>query len=109
MTKTNIVLLAAAGLVLGSAAAVAAPKPAPTPHAQHPSAPAAKLSLQEAQAIALKARPGHVKDHELEQEAGGSGARYSFDIQSGATLFEVGVDANTGQVLENAAEGPDRD
>lgn len=109
MIRTHIVLLAAASLAMGSAAAVAAPKPTPTPHAEHASTPAAKLPLQEAQAIALKARPGQVKEHELEQEAGGTGARYSFDIQSGATVFEVGVDANTGQVLENAAEGPDRD
>ncbi|WP_204348687.1 PepSY domain-containing protein, partial [Serratia marcescens] len=65
--------------------------------------------LAQAQAIALKARPGKVTDHELEAEKGGSGLRYSFDIKTGAGTFEVGVDAVTGRVLENVAEGPHPD
>jgi hypothetical protein len=34
----------------------------------------------------------------------------SFDIKNGKTVYEVGVDAQSGKVLENAAEGahPDR-
>ena len=59
--------------------------------------------------IALRARAGEVKDHELEAERGGSGLRYSFDILSGGKTFEVGVDAETGAVLENAEEGPNPD
>jgi uncharacterized membrane protein YkoI len=66
----------------------------------------AKLTLVQAQDIALRARAGEVKDHELEAERGGSGLRYSFDILSGGKTFEVGVDAETGAVLENAEEGP---
>ena len=65
----------------------------------------AKVTLDEARAIALKARPGTVTDQELEKEKGGSGLRYSFDIKDGKTTYEVGVDAQTGKVLENAAEG----
>jgi uncharacterized membrane protein YkoI len=65
----------------------------------------AKISIEQAQAVALKARPGLVKDRELEKEAGGGGLRYSFDIESHGGLYEVGVDAKTGQVLENAREG----
>jgi uncharacterized membrane protein YkoI len=65
----------------------------------------AKVTLDEARAIALKARPGTVTDSELEKEKGGSGLRYSFDIKDGKTTYEVGVDAQTGKVLENAAEG----
>jgi uncharacterized membrane protein YkoI len=42
---------------------------------------------------------------ELERENGGSGLRYSFDIQNGSKTQEVGVDAQTGEVLENAPEG----
>ena len=42
---------------------------------------------------------------ELEKEGGGSGLRYSFD-QAGTKTYEVGVDAQTGAVLENKAEGP---
>jgi hypothetical protein len=47
----------------------------------------------------------------LEKEKGGSGLRYSFDIKRGAVVHEVGVDAQTGAVLENAKEGshPDKD
>ena len=65
----------------------------------------AKLSIQEARAIALKAHPGKITDEELEKEPGGSGLRYSFDIRRGKVTQEVGVDAKTGKVLENAPEG----
>lgn len=68
-----------------------------------------KLTLARAQAIALKARPGKVTDHELEAEKGGSGLRYSFDIKAGGKAYEVGVDAVTGKVLENIVEGPNPD
>lgn len=69
----------------------------------------AHVSIAQAQAIALKAHPGRVKDRELEKEAGGSGLRYSFDIVSHGKTFEVGVDAQSGAVLENKAEGPHPD
>jgi uncharacterized membrane protein YkoI len=69
----------------------------------------AKISMAEAIAIAQKARPGIVTDKELEQEGGGSGLRYSFDIKSGARTYEVGVDAKTGKVLENGPEGRNPD
>ncbi len=69
----------------------------------------AKVSLADARAIALKAHPGKITDEEFEKESGGSGLRYSFDIKNGATTYEVGVDAKTGMVLENAAEGKNLD
>jgi len=69
----------------------------------------AKVSMAEAIVIAQKARPGTVTDKELERENGGSGLRYSFDIKSGARTYEVGVDAMTGKVLENGAEGRNPD
>ncbi len=69
----------------------------------------AKLTIEQARAIALKAHPGKITDEELERENGGSGYRYSFDIRDGSKTFEVGVDAQTGKVLENAAEGPNPD
>ena len=65
----------------------------------------AKVSIDEARAIALKAQPGTISDEELEQEKGGSGLRYSFDIKSSGVMYEVGVDAQTGKVLENKKEG----
>jgi uncharacterized membrane protein YkoI len=69
----------------------------------------AKISIDQARAVALKAHPGKVSDEELEKEAGGSGLRYSFDIKTQNGTQEVGVDARTGAVLENKAEGPHPD
>ena len=71
--------------------------------------PEAKVGIEQARAIALKAQPGKITDEELEQEKGGSGLRYSFDIKHGKVTQEVGIDAKTGEVLENAPEGPNAD
>lgn len=68
-----------------------------------------RVTLAQARATALKARAGTVTDQELEREKGGSGLRYSFDIKSGGKTYEVGVDAKTGAVLENAVEGKNPD
>jgi len=65
----------------------------------------AKVSISEARAIALKAHPGQITDEELEREKGGSGLRYTFDIKTGSDTQEVGVDAETGAILENSKEG----
>ena len=72
-------------------------------------AKSAKIDIQAARAIALKARPGTISDEELEKEKGGSGLRYSFDIKVGSQTYEVGVDAITGQLLENRKEGKNPD
>jgi uncharacterized membrane protein YkoI len=65
----------------------------------------AKIDMSQARTIALKAWPGKIVKEELEQESGGSGLRYSFDIKSTKATHEVGVDAKTGKVLENSVEG----
>jgi uncharacterized membrane protein YkoI len=65
----------------------------------------AKVKMAQAQQIALKAHPGTITDEELEQEKGGSGLRYSFDIKDASGSWEVGVDAMSGRVLENSKEG----
>ncbi len=91
------------GLVLTVAAANA------FAYTGHEFAGEAKISLKQARAIALKAHPGKVTDEELEKEKGGSGLRYSFDILHGKVTQEVGVDARTGKLLENAPEGPNAD
>jgi uncharacterized membrane protein YkoI len=72
-------------------------------------APEAKVTIDQARTIALKATPGKITDQELEKEPGGSGLRYSFDIKQGSKTYEVGVDARTGAVLENKVEGPHPD
>lgn len=69
----------------------------------------AKITMDQATAIALKACPGKVTDRELEKERGGSGLRYSFDIKLGAVTREVGIDAKTGNLLENSLEGANPD
>ena len=71
----------------------------------------AKVSIAEARVIALNAHAGKITDEELEKEAGGSGMRYSFDIVEAGkkATQEVGVDAQTGVVLENKPEGKNPD
>lgn len=69
----------------------------------------AKVGIDQARTIALKAIAGRITDQELEKESGGSGLRYSFDIKRGAKTYELGVDAQTGAVPENKAEGPHPD
>lgn len=65
--------------------------------------PAAKLTMAQARTIALKLAPGKIKDAEYEKEGGGW--RYSFDIRQGKRIHEIGVDANTGKIVENKFEG----
>lgn len=68
-----------------------------------------KITINQASEIALKVRPGKIIAKELEKESGGSGLRYSFDIRSHGVTYEVGIDAQTGKVLENSKEGPNPD
>ncbi len=97
-------ILATCALVFAMAGA-AAQAATPGSYSGQKLAPMAKVGLEQAQKIALKAHPGEVTDRELEKEAGGSGLRWSFDIKSQGKTFEVGVDARTGKILENKAEG----
>jgi len=95
---------------LSLAAAVAGLVTLPALAATHGVVQKPKISMSEARHIALKAQPGgRIVQEELEKERGGSGLRYSFDIKQGAKTIEVGVDAMTGKVLENAAERPSKE
>lgn len=98
-----VALVAVAGI--GGTAAIAAP--GKLTGAQY--AAQAKVTLATARMTALRVRPGTITDQELEKEKGGSGLRYSFDITSHGKPYEVGVDARTGAVLENVAEGKNPD
>ena len=62
----------------------------------------AKITIDQARAIALKAHPGRITDEELEREDGGSGLRYTFSVEASPATQELGVDAATGQALENS-------
>ena len=99
--------LAFGGLAVAQPAAKTAAK-APT-YVGANLAPQARITMSQARDIALRAHPGQITDQELENEGGGTGLRYSFDIRSGGRTYEVGVDARTGLVLENKAEGPHPD
>ena len=91
----KIILAATIAFSLCSVAAVPAiARKAPTP----------KLSMANARAIALKRAPGRIKDAEYEYEKGGW--RYSFDIVQGKRIHEIGVDAMSGRIVEDAFETP---
>ncbi|OYV62505.1 MAG: peptidase M4, partial [Acidiphilium sp. 21-62-4] len=62
-------------------------------------------SIDQARAAALAVQPGQIVAEELEAEKGGSGLRYSFDIKASAQTHEVGIDAQSGKILENTVEG----
>ena len=95
-------------LVLMSSLVLIAPRPA-FAYTGQKLAGQATISLHQARRIALRAHPGKITDQELERESGGSGLRYSFDIRRGKVTREVGIDATTGRVLENAREAKNPD
>jgi hypothetical protein len=94
--NSGILFLACASLCLASGAFA---------YSGEKLAKGANVTMKAATEIALKARQGKITDRELEKEAGGSGLRYSFDIRADKVTYEVGVDAQTGAVLENGREG----
>jgi uncharacterized membrane protein YkoI len=66
-------------------------------------APAPKISKASAEAMALKLAPGKITDSEYEFEGGAW--RWSFDIQQKGHVQEIGIDGQTGKVIENKSEG----
>jgi uncharacterized membrane protein YkoI len=62
----------------------------------------AKISMEQAKAIALKKAPGNVKSSELEREHGK--LIYSFDIVARNGVTEVNVDAITGAIVTTQHE-----
>ena len=89
--KVSRISLFVGAAIAGSTAAAAA-----TP-------PKAKLTMAQARSIALRAAPGKVAAAEYEKEAGAW--RYSFDIRQGRRIHEIGVDANSGRIVEDKFEG----
>jgi peptidase YpeB-like protein len=66
------------------------------------SAETPKITEKQAKAIALKLHPGKIKSSELEKEHGIQ--LYSFDIETKEGIREVGIDANSGKVVEDSIE-----
>jgi hypothetical protein len=91
-------------ILIASAVGVSAAAKPPAHYNGWRLAQSARFSMADAEQIALENRPGIIVSRELEKETGGSGLRYSFDIKSASQVFEVGVDARTGKVLENDLE-----
>lgn len=89
MFKKILIAAATASLMTGFAAAAPAPKP--------------KLTMAQARAIALKLAPGKIISSEYELEGGAW--RYSFDIQQKGHVQEIGIEGQTGKVVENKSEG----
>ena len=105
--EITMLKLAIATAILLSGTAVAAATPGHFAGAEL--LPQAKITLAQARQSAVRAHPGVITDQELEKERGGTGLRYSFDIKNHGKTFEVGIDARTGKVLENDAQGANPD
>lgn len=65
----------------------------------------ATVTQDEAEAAALEAQPGTVLESEL--EAGGDGLIWEVEIEDGTGIYEVTVDAQTGEILGGETEGPE--
>ena len=61
----------------------------------------AKISLNQAQAIAVNTRQGTIESQMLGHRKDAKGLDYSFVINSGGKMYDVAIDANTGDVAVN--------
>lgn len=79
----------------------------PTPAEQAKLAKKAKITKEEAQAIALKKVPGEVIESEIEKEKGK--LIWSFDIRSSSDgkIFDVEIDAKDGKILKVEEDAED--
>jgi uncharacterized membrane protein YkoI len=93
------IMITAAILMMGASLAAAAPKARQENNeAQEGLKREAKITMEQAQATALKRAPGTVESSELEREH--KRLVYSFDIRnSKGTITEVQVSAITGKVV----------
>jgi hypothetical protein len=105
-THVRTVLLLTA---LSTTAGMAAAAGWPFPYRGEALAHYARISLMTARQLAQRVRPGIIISQGLEREAGGSGLRYSFDIKSGPRVYEVGIDARNGRVLQDNVAEPSAD
>jgi uncharacterized membrane protein YkoI len=107
MSKFAISTTALAAVLFGGVAHANPRVHADTTHAAS-HAPKARVTMARARAIALHAAPGKVISAEYENEGGGW--RYSFDIQQHNNVQEIGIDGQSGKIVENKSEGRhDRD
>lgn len=88
----KLVILSAVAMVCSFSPALASNAPAP------------KVSMAQAKAEALKLAPGKIISSEYEKEGGVW--RWSFDIQQHGNVQEIGIDGQTGVIVEDKSEGP---
>jgi hypothetical protein len=62
----------------------------------------AKITMEQAQKIALAKEAGKIQSKEIEREKGK--LIYSFDIKMADGIHEVNVDAMTGEIVEDTVE-----
>lgn len=68
----------------------------------------AKITMEQAKAIALKRIPGVITDEDLEKERGR--LQYAFDIKSAdGKVYDVEIDAKTGKILKAVLDTEDDD
>lgn len=98
-TFHNMIFMVAMLLLSASMLAQTARKATAGPMQKKP-----KISMKQARKIALSkvSGQGEVKSSELETENGI--LQYSFDIQTADGMYEIGVDAATGAIVENKKE-----
>ena len=105
--RTHFKVLAAVTALATASVTLGATSPTPKTSKAHApvvaKAPKPKISMAHARATALKLAPGKIKSSEYEKEGGGW--RYSFDIQQRGHIQEIGIDGQTGKVVENKSEG----
>ena len=95
MTPITKLALGIAALGLPLAALAGTPAHAPRP----------RITEAQARAIALNAaKGGTIADSEYEKEDGSW--RWSFDIRQNGKVHEIGVDGQTGKIVENSWETP---
>lgn len=70
--------------------------------AEHANAPKPKFNEAQARTIAMTVAKGTIAETDYEKEGGSW--RWSFDIRDHGKIHEVGVDAMTGKIVENALE-----
>ena len=107
MSKFAISTIAFAAVLFAGVAHANPPVHRQAAHASS-HAPRARLTMVQARAIALRAAPGKLMSSEYEKEGGDW--RYSFDIQQHNNVQEIGIDGQSGKIVENKSEGRhDRD
>jgi uncharacterized membrane protein YkoI len=106
--KQRIAIAAVSGAVVVAAAAAVAAYAAGANENDALAVGNAKITLGQAVAAAEQKLPGKAAKAEFEQAKGGRWV-YDVEVVSGAKVFDVTVDADTGNVIASVEDKNDRD